>query len=552
MFFLYKAIGINFFIERKHFRTMDWSFDEVIRVCWDGEAYRLLSVSQHALERECLRVDALGMLAQTPHPRCWGHPLTHPHISTDYCESQPELITPPFDKEEKALAFLHQLHQFLYSHLEDEILWPSSAPCLLPDEERIPLAQYGASEEGLKKTLYRRGLGYRYGRKMQTLSGIHYNFSLSEAFWEFLAAHFSAGNDNIAFIGESYLHLVRNFLRLVWLNTYLFGASPVADSSYFSDEHHGLENLDETTCGSEYATSIRMSHLGYGGKDQTSCTIAFNDLSGYIDDLHYAVTMPNPEFAKIGVCKRGEQCQLNDHFLQTTSEHYSLIRPKAHVRGKESVIQALKRRGIAYVEARAIDINSFSADGLELDQLLFLHTFLLYCLFKESPPIVSQEFQEVTHNQERAALQGRDPQLILKRDGQNIVLGRWGGEVLREMQRVADLLDAAYGESRYSESLHRQVDKLSNPDRTPSGRIFRILRKNGLSFQQFGRHWARQHRAAFQAENFSPDVLERFRLLAETSLKQTEGGASASSDYSFRWPNVNEKAIIPPTIGAIS
>ena len=49
---------------------------------------------------------------------------------------------------------------------------------MLPADEAIPIGRYGTSNVGRAKTVYRMGLSYRYGRRMQTISGIHYNFSL--------------------------------------------------------------------------------------------------------------------------------------------------------------------------------------------------------------------------------------------------------------------------------------------------------------------------------------------------------------------------------------
>ena len=252
---------------------MDWAYEDII-AAWLGQDNSCLKHSHHALERECLRVDPTGQLATTPHPISWGSPLTHPHISTDYCEAQPELITPTFTGERDALGFLHDIHHFLYRHLGDELLWPSSSPCCLPEDERIPIAQYGNSEEGWKKTLYRVGLGYRYGKKMQTMSGIHYNFSFSDSFWESMG---------VSEVSEGYLHLTRNFMRMSWINSYLFGATPAVDLT-FLDGPHPLENLDDATLYGKYATSIRMSHLGYGGKGQ-NIDISFNSFDQYLKDL---------------------------------------------------------------------------------------------------------------------------------------------------------------------------------------------------------------------------------------------------------------------------
>ena len=157
-----------------------------------------VAAMRRGIEKESLRTRPDGSLATTPHPAALGSTLTHPHITTDFSESQLELITVPQRGVDAMLEELTFIHQVVYRALtegnregvaqghregvargnRDEILWCASMPCQLPPDDEIPLGRYGSSNVGRAKTVYRMGLAHRYGRRMQTISGIHYNWSL--------------------------------------------------------------------------------------------------------------------------------------------------------------------------------------------------------------------------------------------------------------------------------------------------------------------------------------------------------------------------------------
>ena len=98
----------------------------------------------------------------------------------------PEFITPPFEETDKTFNFLKDIHTFAMSTIPgDEILWNNSMPCRIIDDKDIPIAKYGKSNAGRMRHIYRVGLDYRYGRRMQAIAGIHFNYSLPKNFWEF-------------------------------------------------------------------------------------------------------------------------------------------------------------------------------------------------------------------------------------------------------------------------------------------------------------------------------------------------------------------------------
>src|SRR5665647_342955 len=212
----------------------------------------VLAGLQRGIEKESLRVRPDGTLAATPHPRALGSALTHPHITTDFSEAQLELITGVHSTVAACLDELAHIHQFVYRHIGDELLWCGSMPCNLPDEQAIPIARFGQSNVGRAKTLYRTGLAHRYGRRMQLISGLHYNFSLPEHSWPM--ADFRDAD-------EGYFALIRNFRRHAWLLLYLFGASPAVCASFVEGRSHELQELAPGTLYLPYATSLRMSRL---------------------------------------------------------------------------------------------------------------------------------------------------------------------------------------------------------------------------------------------------------------------------------------------------
>lgn len=493
---------------------MKWSFKQITELFNKKSNYRLLADSRHGLERECLRITKKGKLAQTPHPKNLGSKLTNPYITTDFSEAQLELITPAFNREEKALKFLEDVHLFINKHNPDELLWPFSMPCRLPSEKHIPLAQYGKSYTGKKKTLYRLGLSYRYGRKMQTVSGTHYNFSFSDNFWNLLHKTFAQDENKKKFISDNYFALIRNFLRYGWLNTYLFGAAPVVDKSYLKKKHPALKKCDWRSCYNESATSFRMSDLGYYSKVQKQLAISFNDLGTYIQDLKYAISTPSDAYKDLP--------GLNTNILQIENEHYSRIRPKQVLKEKETPLKALSERGVKYVEVRAVDINPFTPFGLMLDQMCFLHVFLIYCLFKPSNPLAHEDQKCLTANQNKVAFYGRKEGLTLVRNGKEFDMKKYAKELLNEMKIVAETLDQNFKTPRYTKSLNMQLAKIENPNLTPSALILKEMHERSKNFQKFGLALANEHKQRLTKQTLLKDMDERLSEIAKKSVIDQE------------------------------
>lgn len=484
--------------------------------------FPLFTQLNRGIEKEGLRCSAQGVISQRKHPKGLGATLTHPYITTDYSEALLEFITPVFHSAHEAQAHLNIAHRFAYEQLEDELIWPSSMPAVLQGEMSVPIADYGRSNLGQLKHIYRHGLWHRYGRTMQTIAGIHYNFSVPEALWPVLQGLDNNQDVLQDYVSARYFALIRNFRRHSWLVLYLFGASPAVCASFLADKAHKLETLDNNSLYAPYATSLRMSDFGYQNNAQSSLTICYNQLSSYLNTLGEAVTVPVPEYQAIGIKdEQGHYKQLNANLLQIENEYYSDIRPKRVAQHHEKPLEALAKYGVQYIEVRNTDINPFMAEGIDVPQMAFMDTFLLWCLFNASPSIEGGECQTIRNNQKKTTMEGRRPGLMLERDGQDISLQQWGLEVLASMQELANLLDHASGTTFHTDALTQQRLKLLDSSLTPSAQVLRELTESGLDFAQFTLRQAQQHRKTL-SEPLAPDVRKHWQQLAAQSLTEQQ------------------------------
>jgi glutamate--cysteine ligase len=339
------------------------------------------------IEKESLRVSPRGCLSQRVHPLALGSPLTNRYITTDYSEALTEIVTPPSGDRSEPLRFLFGAHHFIYRHLEDEILWSASMPCVVEDEDRIPIAEYGASNAGLMKTVYRRGLGHRYGRVMQVIAGVHFNYSAPAEFWEQYQAAAQDARPAHVFITESYFGMLRNLQRFGWLIPYLFGASPAVCVSFLGGRPTSLQSFDEYTYYAPYATSLRMGDIGYQNSKEegTGIKACYDSLDAYVETLSRAIETPCPIYQAIGVKVDGRYEQLNANILQIENEYYSTVRPKQIPEMMEKPIHALQRRGVRYLELRSLDVNPFHPLGIAEEQVYFVEALMLLCLLEPSP-----------------------------------------------------------------------------------------------------------------------------------------------------------------------
>lgn len=486
------------------------------------------------LEKEALRVNRQGGIAQTVHPSAFGSALTHPFITTDYSEALLELITPPQPSVEASLGFLNDLQAFVCQHLEDEILWTNSMPCVVSGETSIPLARYGSSNLGMMKTVYRRGLGYRYGRAMQVIAGAHFNFSFSDSFWE-QYKQFSMPDASLREVKDKYyFSLIRNVLRYGWLIPLLFGTSPAICKSFVKHQKTDLDEFNDNTFYSPYACSLRMGDIGYQNNKENEVGVKANykSLEDYVSSLRYAINTPCEKYRNIGIKVAGKYRQLNDHILQIENEYYSTARPKQIAQANEKPTTALEKRGVEYVELRSLDINVFEPAGLDAAQCRFLEVFLLYCLLKDSPAIELAEYKAIDQNELLVAHEGRRPGLRLNCHGEQVLLTDWAQQMLQEMQQVAQLFDAAGADDAYQRAVQAQLDVVAAPELLPSARVLAEMRENGEGFYQFAERMSLQHFRHFASQQLPDTVTEALHArTAESITRQNEIEMAAQQDF---------------------
>ena len=471
---------------------------------------------RRGIEKESLRALPSGSLAMTPHPAALGSALTHPHITTDFSESQVELITGVHADVRSCIDELVQVHTFTERALGEEMLWVSSMPCALPQDDAIPIGQYGTSNVGRTKSVYRLGLGHRYGRRMQTISGIHYNWSLPDV------------------SSEAYFGLIRNFRRHAFLLLYLFGASPAVCSTFVAGREHRLQSLSDSTLYLPHATSLRMGRLGYQSDAQSSLAVSYNSLRGYGDSLQDALTRPYPAYEAIGVQgSDGEYRQLATTLLQIENEFYGTIRPKRVIFPGERPLHALRERGVEYVEVRLMDLDPFEPVGINAQTARFLDMFLLHCLLTDSPPDTPAEISAVAHNQHCVAERGREPGLQLERGQGTATLVDWGVELLEGLAPIARQLDAAHACTDYSTALQSAKHSLHNPDTLPSARVLQAIREEHAgSFVAFARVQSQRTKEAILANALAPEVQRRLEQQSIASL-QDQSGIEAADTMPF-------------------
>jgi len=483
------------------------SLNDYIDVFNQNENFKTLAGIGRGIEREALRVLPEGKLSEHDHYSQLGSALTHGEITTDYSETLLEFITPVSHSPEVAIAQLQDIQKFTFANIDGELLWPMSMPCFVDDANKVSLAQYGNSNIGKMKTVYRQGLKNRYGSMMQVIAGIHFNISFSHDFWRIIQSLQKQGQNQKdsqplnEFISDQYFSILRNYKRYCWLIPYLYGSSPAICESFLQGKKPQLP-FKKSPSGAlylEYATSLRMSDLGYTSSEQSSLRICYNNLHDYVDGVQNAIGLKSDEFAKIGVKVNGQYQQLNSNILQIENELYAPIRPKQVMKTGEKPSQALRDRGVEYIEVRALDVNPFVDTGISIEQIHFLDIFITYCAFIENNKFDCNSQQHYENNMNDVVLKGRDPALLLSDEScdgkvelKSIIT--WGNELFDDMAKVALLLDQAYQTTQYSKSIDRERAKINDVSLTLSAKLLSIMIDEGQSLTQYSLTLAAKYR----------------------------------------------------------
>ena len=494
--------------------------DEVRRFSESTQAQLLRGIAR-GYERECLRVDRVGQLVKTPHPPALGSKLTHPWITTDYAEALLEFITPPSTQPDFPLEFLKDIHRFSAQQLGGEFLWAGSMPCKIGTDAEIAIADYGTSNAARFKMVYREGLGLRYGRAMQTIAGAHYNWSLPEEFW--LAMRDCCGGTGRLqdFIDTRYFGLIRNFLRYGWLVPYLFGASPALCHTFLQGRASDLTELAPGTLHGVYATSLRMSDLGYQNHAQDQLNISFNSLADYCLGLEAAIRTPDPYYKQLGVHDANHWRQLSDSLLQLEAEFYAPMRPKRIAADGMRPAKALRTMGVQYIEMRLFDLNPFIDVGIAPEQSRFADVLLLMCLFRDSPPITSREQSENDLNKRRVVTRGRQPDLQLLVHNREQPLRALAHELFDDMAPFADMLDSAYGGHNFTGAMQALRARIDQPELTPSAQVIEAAKQHG-SYFHFAFAMSKKHTQSLQAVALADEIRDKFTDSVLDSLAEQQ------------------------------
>jgi len=513
--------------------VVDKQFERRLAALVNSGDRAVLRGGRKGVEKESLRVTPAGEIAQTRHPAALGAPLTNEHITTDFSESLIELVTPPFRETWELLQYLCDIHQFVYRRLDEELLWSTSMPCSIAGDASIPLAQFGTSNVGRMKTIYRHGLGMRYGRIMQAISGVHFNYSFPSDLWDALEQINQSGERRQDFVSAQYFGLLRSYRRFGWLVLYLFGTSPAVSRSFFAGRESSLASLGDDTLYEPYGTTLRMSDIGYRNRNQAMVSVSVNALDEYVRDLSRAISTPYPPYEKIGVKVDGEYRQLNANILQIENEYYSFIRPKRVARSGERPTKALRRAGVEYVEVRALDVSAFDPVGVNQNKLRFLEAFLALCLLRESAPIGRGEQEALDENHLRVARRGRKPGLTLHREGREFPMIEWARELLDSMRGLCEMLDHGEPARPYVAALEQQRAKVEDGERTPSARLLAEMRATGDSFFELARRMSKMHKNYF-LDLYPPNEsrLSEFAAAAQESHEE-QGRIEASDKIDF-------------------
>lgn len=457
--------------------------EDLTKKILNSDVNDMLASGKFGIEKESLRV-VQSTISRKMHHESMGSPLCHQYITTDFSEAQLELITPPLADKKMGLKFLDNIHHFVSHKIEDEFIWPFSMPPLIQSDDDIPIASYGSSNLALFKRAYRNGLSHRYGRTMQAISGIHFNYSLPEEIWKssFLAQEKVTSKKLKATI---YFRTLRNLHRMNWLLLYFFGASPVTTKNFLSNKHKGFLKLDRNAYYLPFATSLRMSDLGYQNINQLKLDISLNSLQEYIFDLKKATATKCEDFQKIDQENTGSYPQINSNILQIEDEYYAVSRPKSSCIANQRLTTKLKDTGVDYIELRSLDINPFQRVGIDLESIHFLEVFLIYCTLMPSPPIKNDELEEIKQNDLLVATKGREPGLNLSNGRRILSLKNWANQILNEMALIAGFMDKKT--THFSRIIDKFIGQIEDPEKTLSAILLNKILSEKIDFLDLGR-----------------------------------------------------------------
>lgn len=424
--------------------------------------------ARFGMEKEGQRVTKAGALAKSAHPKAFGSRSFHPYIQTDFAEMQLEAITPVFDNVKSMLDFMEALTDVIARTLgEKELQWVQSMPPILPHrEEEIELAQL----ENPKDVRYREILAERYGKRKQMVSGIHFNFEFSVALIEQMWKFSGSDCDFSTFKTQTYMKLARQYLRYMWILTYILGAAPRANAGFLETEKTPKHAV----------RSIRNSIYGY--RNEPHIFVSYENLEKYYANLKQYVD-------------NGE--------LSEMKEFYSSVRLRG---GKRS--EDLLDSGVDYVEFRNFDLNPFVRVGMTEETARFIHLFALFLLFKE------EESDKDTEQKIGIAM---NDQVCLESPLEKTIFYDEGKTFFAEFLMFAELVGASEEDERIISDFERLLDR---PEETIAGRMESFYKIDpNFALQLSKMHHNEAFERPFQLKGFTQMELSTQNLLFDAIQK---------------------------------
>jgi len=396
-------------------------------------------------------------------------------------------------------------------------------PIAINSEEEISIANYGPSNLGVFKRIYRKGLSKRYGRMMQAISGLHYNYSVPESIWQ-SSLFENMGKHSKSVRSAAYFNMLRNIFRINWIILYLFGASPIITRNFIIKDSQFLKQLDDKTFYLPYATSLRMSDFGYCNNRRNNLQVSMKSLQGYVSDLRKATNTPSKEFSAIDKANNRNQQQINENILQIDDEYYAVARAKSKIISHQQTTSKLNQSGVDFIELRSLDLNPFSRIGIDEETTFFIEVLLTYCFIKHGQQFTNDEIKNINHNDGLVATQGREPKLKLLKDGKIISLKDWGNYIIDDLLPIAATLDT--NKNQYTEAVDQMRDKINDPNQTLSGRLLDKIVNSNMSFIELGNNIGKANKMHYlnlnQAENTNWSFLEEEARVSHTQQKKLE------------------------------
>lgn len=438
------------------------------------------------LERETLRVDGEGKLALTKHPEVFECKISHPYITTDFSESQIELITPVLNTLEELHSFVNSLYDITVLELKDEYLWPQSMPCSIPEDNLIPIADYGKCKSGEAASDYRKKLLKKYGGKKQLISGIHYNFSFNEELIKDLYEKMGNGETYRDFKDSIYLKVVRNYLRYRWLLIYLLGGTTTMHETFGEKCVIELDKISKDGFSNIGAVSYRNSECGY--KNPIDLYPNYNSVKEYVESVYKFI---------------------DDKLIDNHKELYTQIRLKAN--DNDRFLESLLEDGINYIEMRSIDINPFSKAGISLDDLNFINLLTIYFLIKDESSY--EKWQEEAQNNQNIISMYGQMDVVLYRDGETITKKDWALDILNEIKEMNDKLSLGK-----EDIINSMIEKIMNPKLTYAYRISEMVKEEG--FLESHLRLAKEYKEEAYKNRFKLEGFEDLELSTQILMKE--------------------------------